>query len=179
MNQIQVSNATIDDITRDGRVSYVTISYNEPRQPQQVVRLVVTQDTIIRDSNGCIISARELQRGMIVNAGFSSAMTRSIPPQATAFWIQIIRRPQAVQTTVGRIAQIDNQNQSITTVCSRNASSVIRFNISPDTEIIGLTGRRITLRDLWIGAQVRVEHANFMTASIPPQTTAFAIRVIG
>ncbi|MDD3251872.1 MAG: hypothetical protein PHV18_04860 [Lachnospiraceae bacterium] len=179
MNEMYAWNAVIDEITRDGNVSYVTISYAEQGQMRQTVRLVVTRDTIIRAENGAIVTVRELQRGMTVHAAFSVAMTRSIPPQATAFWIQIVSRPRAVQTTVGRIIQIDVQNQSITTICSCNTAPMIRFNLAPNAEIIGLTGRRIGLRDLWIGAQVRVEHADFMTASIPPQTTAYRIRVIG
>ena len=31
---------------------------------------------------------------------------------------------------------------------------------------------------LFPGLRVRVRHANFMTASIPPQTTALEVRVI-
>jgi hypothetical protein len=41
-----------------------------------------------------------------------------------------------------------------------------------------LFGRRIRLSDLFSGLRVRVEHATFMTASIPPQTFAFVIQVI-
>ena len=179
MNHIHISNAIIDNITRDREITYVTISYNEPRRQRQTVRMVVTRDTRIRDENGRPVTARELQRGMIVDAAISSAMTRSIPPQANAFWIQIIRRARTTQTTVGRIVGIDINNQSIRTISDGNISSMIQFNLAPDTEIIGLLGRRITLRELWIGAKVRVEHASFMTASIPPQTTAYVIRVIG
>lgn len=179
MNGIRVSDAVIEQITRDGRASYVTISYQEPRRQRQTVQLVVSGETRIWDENGFPVTVRELQQGMVVNATFSSAMTRSIPPQAAAFWIQIVSRNQPVQTTVGRIIQIDNQNQSIMTVEPGNLNSIIQFNLAPSTEMIGLLGRQITLSDLWIGAQVRVEHANFMTASIPPQTTAYSIRVIG
>lgn len=177
MNQIRVSNAIIEDISRDGKVTYVTITYNN--RGEQTVKLIVTRDTVIRNENGFPVAVRELQEGMIVDAVFSSAMTRSIPPQANAFRIRIVKRPIQTQTTVGRIIQIDARNQSITTIDSHNLRSVIQFNLAPDAKIFGIVGRPIELRDLWIGAQVRVEHANFMTASIPPQTTAFTIRVIG
>ena len=47
-----------------------------------------------------------------VNAVFSSAMTRSIPPQANAFLIMVQkRRPQIeIATSIGRIASIDAAN---------------------------------------------------------------------
>ena len=44
--------------------------------------------------------------------------------------------------------------------------------------IIGRNGRQIPFSDLRVGMRVRVRHANFMTASIPPQTTAYEIWVL-
>ena len=52
----------------------------------------------------------------------------------------------------------------------------IRFVVTENTPILDRRGSRIRLRDLKQGDRVRVEHADFMTASIPAQTTAFAIK---
>lgn len=181
MDSIRVSNAIIQDIAFDGNISYITITYtNCPRcrDQEQIVRLVVTQRTVIRNEAGRNIPVGNLQSGMVINAVFSSAMTRSIPPQAQAFQIQVRNRPNINPQTTGRILEVNARNQSLLTMSNNNPSSMIRFNITPDTIILDPLGRSIPFTRLLPGLRVRIQHASFMTASIPPQTTAFQIQII-
>lgn len=180
-DSVRVSNAIIQDIAFDGNTSYVTITYNDCpgcRNQEQVVRLAVTRRTIIRDEAGRNMPIDELQSGMVINAVFSSAMTRSIPPQAQAFRIQVKSRPNVNPQTIGRILEVDTRNQSLLTMSNNNPASIIRFNIAPNAIILDPLGRPIPLARLMPGLRVRIQHASFMTASIPPQTTAFRIQVI-
>ncbi len=176
-----VSNAIIEHISFDRNAGLVTISYNNcpncRNQNHQIV-LIVNNNTVILNEVGVQISFRELTIGMMINAVFSSAMTRSIPPQAQAFQIQVISRIPSYETTTGRIIQIDSQNQAVTTMSDFTPSSVIRFNLSPDTVILNQRGRAIPFSRLMPGLRVRIQHASFMTASIPPQTTAFVIQML-
>ncbi len=80
--------------------------------------------------------------------------------------------------TVGRIVDVDRRGRSFTTVSDGNLSSVMRFNLSDDAQILNPMGRPMNFENLVPGLRVRVRHANFMTMSIPPQTTAFEVRVI-
>ncbi|BBF43649.1 hypothetical protein lbkm_2337 [Lachnospiraceae bacterium KM106-2] len=149
------------------------------RNRDQTVQLVVSRRTRIFNENRRPIPVTELQEGMIVSATFSANMTRSFPPQSQAFEIIIQRRPPVRnRVTDGRIIQVDARNQFIIVAQSTQFGSTIRFNINRDTLIFGISGQRIQIWDLFPGLRVRVEHADFMTASIPPQTTAFVIRVI-
>ncbi|MCM1157786.1 MAG: hypothetical protein NC300_03760 [Bacteroidales bacterium] len=178
---IRVFSAAIEEITRDRNTTFVTISYNDCRgcaRPEDLVRLVINRDTIIHDERGRSIPAAQLERGMTVDADFSSAMTRSIPPQAQAFLIRIVKRQRPNETTTGRIVEINTRGNYILTISHLRPSSTIRFNLSPDTVILNSQGRRIRLSMLLPGLRVRVEHAAFMTASIPPQTSAFVIQVL-
>lgn len=178
---IRVFSARIEEITRDRNTTFVTISYNDCigcARPEDMVRLVVGRNTIIHDERGRNIRASELERGMIVDASFSSVMTRSIPPQSQAFLIRVVRRNIRNETTTGRIVEVNNRGNYIVTMNNFNPASAIRFNLSPQTVIRNSTGRRIPLSLLVPGIRVRVEHAVFMTASIPPQTTAFTIQVL-
>ncbi len=180
-NVIRVFSALIEDITRDRGTVFVTISYTNCAgcsTPSDTVRLVVNQSTDIYDEQGRNIRPNELERGMTIDASFSSAMTRSIPPQAQAFFIRITERPARSVTTTGRIAEVNTRNNFIIVLTSQNPSSAIRFHILPDTVILDLFGRRTRLSALRPGFRVRVEHAYFMTAGIPPQTTAFTVQVI-
>jgi len=178
---IRVSDAVIEEINRNGNTTFVTIAYNECAKcggAERVVRLVVSGNTVIRDERGRNIRIRELERGMVADVVFSAAMTRSIPPQAQAFSIRVKSRPNMNETTVGRIVEVNPRESFIITAGSLNPASQIRFNVSQDTAILDASGRRIRLSMLIPGMKVRVEHANFMTLSIPPQTPAYVIQII-
>lgn len=180
-NVIRVFSAVIEEIFRDRNATLVTVAYNDcigcTGQGNRV-RLVVNQETDIYDERGRNIRAGELERGMTVDAEFSSAMTRSIPPQAQAFFIRVTGRASRTVTTTGRIVEVNTRNNFILVLRDQNPSSLIRFNISNDTVILDPFGRRTPLSSMRPGFRVRVEHATFMTASIPPQTTAFTVQVI-
>lgn len=176
---IFVPNAVIEHISFDRNTRFVTISYsNCPNCPNQQVVLIVDRNTLLQNERGDIIPFSELTVGMVVNVSFSSAMTRSLPPQAQAFRIRVVRRMPAYETTTGRIIEINSGNRSITTMSQSNPSSIIRFNLSSDTVILNQWGRVIPFSRLMPGLRVRIQHANFMTASIPPQTTAFVIQLL-
>lgn len=181
-DSIFIPSAVIEEISPDRTVDLVTIVYRQPYGPRrgeaQRLRMVVSNETRIRDERGRPLRFWELEPGMVISARVSRAMTRSIPPQAQAFEITVLERPVMSQVTEGRILQVNVQNGFIITVDGNRFSSAIRFNVTPDTQILGPVGRPIRLRDLFPGMRVRVEHATFMTASIPPQTTAFVIQII-
>ncbi|MBQ8814046.1 MAG: hypothetical protein IJZ85_06110 [Lachnospiraceae bacterium] len=181
MPVINISNGTIREISSDRGTRLVTVTYLDGprnRRTEQTVRLVVTQRTIILGSNGNPVPPSALRVGMIINATISSAMTRSIPPQSTAYLIRIIRSPQQDVMTTGNILEIDRRNRSFTTISGRDVSTIIRFNVPENARILDRQGRPIRFDRLTPGMRVRVRHADFMTASIPPQTTAFEIRVL-
>lgn len=174
-------NGTIEEITRNQENTLLTVRYvtgrgNQRREEQ--IRLAVGPRTIILNANGFPVSANFLRRGMRINATFSSAMTRSIPPQANAYLIRILGREPQEHVTTGSIINVDQKGRSFTLLTEQVNSSVIRFNVTEDTKITDQSGRLISFFRLRSGMRVRVRHANFMTTSIPPQTTAFAIRVL-
>lgn len=177
----RISGGTIEEISVQRGTTFVTVTYREGpenRRTEQMVRLVIGPRTIILNTNGRSASVDDLRPGMIVDAAFSSAMTRSIPPQAAAYMIRIVRSPRQDDVTNGTILNVDRGNRSFTTISDRDFSSVIRFNVPENTRIFDRFGRPMNFARLLPGMRVRVRHANFMTASIPPQTTAFEIRVI-
>ena len=180
-NVIRVFSALVEEVSRDRGTTFVTISYRNCdgcAAPSDTVRLVVSRDTDIFNEQGQRIRAGELERGMTVDASFSSAMTRSIPPQAQAFFIRITARAPRTEITTGRIAQVNPRGHFLLVMRNQNPASAIQFHINQDTAILDVFGRRTNRSALRPGFRVRVEHAPFMTASIPPQTTAFVVQII-
>ncbi|MDW5299433.1 MAG: hypothetical protein SA378_04765 [Sedimentibacter sp.] len=181
-NVIRAENAFIENISADNRTGYVTISYGVMGEfciiHMEMVTLVVNRDTIIRNQFGQNLSFSDLREGMIVDAEFSAAMTRSIPPQARAYRITVINQNNNSQITEGRVLSVDTRNDFFLTGNPNDIYSQMRFVVSDSTVIMDRRGRQIRLRDLRPGDFVRVEHANFQTMSIPPQTTAFNVQVL-
>lgn len=178
---LHITGGLIEEIDSDRNNTFVTISYTDCvncNRRDQRVRLVVGNNTVIMDESGRRIPARELRVGMTVDATFSSAMTRSIPPQATAYMIRVVSRARQENVTEGRITDINRRNRSFITISDGRNTSVIQFNVSENTVILNSAGRPINFANLMPGMRVRVRHASFMTASIPPQTTAFEVRVL-
>lgn len=79
---------------------------------------------------------------------------------------------------VGRILNMDRNARSFTILSDGNRASVTRINVPMNARIFDMFGRPISFSRLFPGLRVQVRHAAFMTASIPPQTTALVIRVI-
>lgn len=179
---VRISDGIIENINRDSRNTLLTVSYTERtnnRRTENKIVLVISNNTTILDEQGRPAPVRALSVGMTINAIASSAMTRSIPPQSSAFLIRIVSRPLPENMiTTGRIIDIDRQNRNFTTIHDGNPSSSIRFNVPENVIILNRDGRPIDFSRLTPGMLVRVRHAAFMTASIPPQTTAFEIRVL-
>lgn len=178
----QITNGRIERVESGRNGSFVIISGGKCtncNNTNDTIRLNVGENTLILNENGNKIPITDLRTNMTVNAAFSLATTRSIPPQAAAYIIQVVQQRTNDEITIGRIVNINRQNRSFTTISDGNLSTVIQFNVPEDAVIRNVFGRPMNFSSLVPGLRVRVRHASFMTASIPPQTTAFEIRVIG
>ncbi len=179
---ISVINALIKGVMVISPTSgYVTIMYSgisdNGMRTMNTVRLNVNEDTVILDQFGQSLLIQDLEVGMMVAAEFSAVMTRSIPPQSNAYSIIVRPRRIAVVTLTDRVASVDLMNGYLYTGNPYDISDQIRFVITDATIIEDRNGERISLSDISPGQLVRVEHANFQTLSIPPQTTAFLVQV--
>lgn len=182
---LRVENALAEDVVmQTENTGFMVISYavTEPGHTIsiQTLRLNVNRHTAILNSFGQTVCLCEIQKGMWIDAVFSPMMTRSIPPQSSAFLIMIRRGNSASGTTVttDRIAWIDFDNHFLYTGNRNDINSQIRFTISDTTVITDRSGKPFSLRFLRPGQMVRITHADFQTASIPPQTNAYHIQLI-
>ena len=165
---IKIQGGTIENIMHSADADYVktVCRLQKDSRIQSVVVMIVDEHTLIHCSDGKRITSRDLKEGM----------TKSIPSQARAYRIIVKSSPCGTAVTDGRVAGIDLHNGFLYTGIPGKPESQIRFVVTENTPILDRRGSRIRLRDLKQGDRVRVEHADFMTASIPPQTTAFAIK---
>lgn len=180
---IRTRNSIIEEIRIDRNTGYVTISYGIMGESNMVhmelVTLIISGNTVIRDSSGRNMRLSDLREGMVVDAEFSSAMTFSVPPQSRAFRIIVVNRNTASNSTTGRVVSIDYRNGFLNVGYSNCCRpNLMRFVITNSTVILDRRGNQTSLRNIRQGQLVRVEHATFQTPSIPPQTTAFVVQII-
>ena len=93
---IHVENAIIEEVVAyTGRIGYVLISFGVTDESNmfsmQEVRLNVGNNTVIMDEGGSSLNLYDLREGMRIDGDFSSAMTRSIPPQSPAYRVQVLK----------------------------------------------------------------------------------------
>jgi len=180
---LRIENALVEDIyTPNSRTGYILVSYVTPSQNEMVyidlLRLNIGWDTILINQFGDPISLCVVRKGMWVNAEFSAAMTRSIPPQSRAYRVVAMVQKPLFRTTTDRIASVDIENSFINTGDPEDETDQIKFVISGATEILDQNDNPILISDLKPGQLVRIEHSNFQSASIPPQSTAYRIKLV-
>ena len=212
---MNITNGIITEIVERMGNASLTVEYGQG----EVIRLLIDEGTTILNSNCEELMWSDLGEGAVIDARVSDAMTRSIPPQAMAYLIRLVReaqpdapavgmppgpgrpggpgmppgpgrpegpgvpprpgRPPVMgEVTTGRIWNIDRNNRRFDTITGQDFSTLTRFNVPEDARILNRMGRPISFSELMIGMRVRVTHTNFMTASIPPQTTAYEVRVL-
>ena len=182
-NVMRIDNALVEEVYTNSRTSgYILISYAVRGKNDMIrielLRLNVGRDTVIINQFGEHVCPCSVRKGMRINAEFSSAMTRSIPPQANAFRIIVRQREERVSVTTDRVVRVDVKNGFLYTGNPNSLSRQIRFVITNTTVILDQKERLINLCEIRPRQLVRVEHANFQTASIPPQTTAFRVQLL-
>jgi len=84
---------------------------------------------------------------------------------------------QETMVATGRVVKVDYVNRNFTMNSEGDFSGIIQFNIPEGARIFDPFGRPMPLTRLSKKMRVIVTHANFMTASIPPQTTAYEVKV--
>lgn len=181
-DSLHVENAYIEEVYAENkRNGYVIISYDRYDQNnmiyQDLLRLNIGRRTIIANQSGAYLSLSDLKTGMRIDADFSAAMTRSIPPQSTAYRI-IVHEEANVNITTDRVVAVDMNNGFITTGNPYDMYDQMIFTVSDSTILLDQNKNQITLEAITPGQLIRVEHANFQTMSIPPQSPAYLVEVL-
>jgi len=180
---MEVQNALVEEMyTPNSRTGYLIISYADPGENDMInielIQLNIGWETILIDQFGEAISLCSITKGSYVNATFSTVMTRSIPPQSNAYRVIAMVDSLSYRITTDRILLVDSDNHFVYTGNPNDEMDQMRYVITSATDIVDEDGNPLTLDDLKPGKMVRIKHANFQTASIPPQTTAFVIELL-
>ena len=150
-NFLRIDNAFVDEVSSSGRnTGFIIISYSVPWQSGvttvQQLRLNVNNNTAIMNSFRMPIRLSDIRQGMRVDVTFSPSMTRSIPPQSTAFTI-VTRQPSrpSANTTTQRVIWIDCNNSQLLAGMPNNISRITRYIVTSSTVILNRSGFPISV----------------------------------
>ncbi len=196
-----IENAYVEEVNCfDITDGYILVSYavhENNTTSIQNIQLNLSSHTTVLDTSGQNICLCCIQQGSWVNVIVSSRMTRSMPPQANAYLVAVqrspeypvtptppqqqpVQRPQPLPSSMstGRIIMVDFYNNYFITEDPNDLENQIRYNVNSTTTYTDWLGNPIRFQDLQPEQLARITHANFQTASIPPQTTAFHVQLI-
>ncbi len=177
-------NSIIDEITYISNTELLVTIIYETKENNKIVKnkmeLVVDDDTLIVDQFDDYITQLDLVEGMVIRAEHSNKITKSYIPQAYTYKISVIKNAENIKTTESTILKkyvLDNELYIL--VGDANAvSKQILFVLSDNAKIRNQYGKTIGFKDLVVGQKIKVEHANTMSKSLPPQCVAYSIEIV-
>lgn len=170
-------NAEVKEVMEDGRILIGLEGIED-----HTIALNLTDDTVLEDKDGNAIEAADITKGDMVYAEFSSAMTKSIPPQSNAIKIQVLKKAEATDEVAqeesryyGLVSKIEDNTLYMDGV---DMDCKLVVHISDETVFQNEKGEEIALSDIKENTYLDVLTSPAYTASLPPQTTAVSVSVL-
>ena len=164
---------TVKEIAEDGALLVADEIYGE-------VLVLVSEDTEIT-ANGAEASKDLIEVGQALDVKYSEHMTRSLPPQTVAISIDILNLAVDAE-------EFENTELSpvLTTISAIGEDGAITVGEGENEVIIYVTKETVITKDgeaasaseLTVGTEISVLYADYMTMSIPPQTSAVSIEIV-
>lgn len=152
----------------------------DAEKPATQLALNVDENTKVT-KDGEAITLADIKAGDEIAAVHAAAMTKSIPAQAYAYEIEVKKAAVVVEEETaeltGKIAEVSEEGVVIGDAEDPHAQTVLL--VSEETTITDKDGKAIELKDLKAGMEIKAVHKTMMTMSIPAQTPALSITVIG
>lgn len=166
---------TVTEIGEDGAITVQDDFLGE-------VVIFVTEETEIV-AGGKKASFEDIKPEMVLGVEYSPAMTMSLPPQTAAVKIiienAVIEEEQAENVIEGTITEVTEDGLVIVKANDEDKFGTALV-ISEETVISKGNDRRIyKADDLTVGTKISAKHSEAMTRSLPPQTVALAIEILG
>ncbi len=141
------------------------------------IALNFNPETIFIDNVTALpVNAKDIKKGDMVYAYFSTAMTHSIPPQSYAYAIVTKVNEESAPAKLFTVAEVTkNEDGSITFI---NKDGDFLITVLKDTPVIAFkTKNVVTLEDIKVGTEL-FAWFEFMTLSFPAQATADRIEIL-
>ncbi len=163
---------TVKEVTEDGALLVEDEVYGE-------VLVLISEETVVTVGGAPLSEEFTIEVGQALEVEYSEQMTRSIPPQTVAVSIDILNVPVEHEEEIPELSPV------LTTITTVNEDGSITVGEGMDEVIIFVTEETVITKNgevvnadaLTEGLEISVLYADFMTMSIPPQTSAVSIEI--
>ncbi|MDK8181557.1 hypothetical protein [Paenibacillus sp. UMB4589-SE434] len=166
---------TIQQIVYTKNGAYMMFEGKEAKQGEDLIRLNFTKNTLVVDQDSKKADLFEaLEKGWKVTAKYGPAMTKSLPPQASAtkFVIERVEELKAIKST-GVIAEAKDNRLVVV------GTSPVILTVTDETVITDVNGNKLDKSALKSNTRIEAEYGPIMTMSMPPMSGAKSIVVLG
>lgn len=151
------------------------------------VQLNISKESDIVLADGSKGSPSDIKEGMTLTVAYGEAMTMSLPPQNNPVKITVLSKENVVEgvSVKGEITEVAKADENGNIACTlkaeiteTNLNEEIVLIISDETKITK-DGAGLKKEDLTVGAKIEAVHSQAMTMSLPPQTAAISVAIVG
>lgn len=137
--------------------------------------ITVSDETIITDENGNVISLDSLDASNQLKVKLSDAMTLSLPPVANA--LEIVRTQELAKTVIeGKITEVVKEDGKLVQVVLDD--NRVALNLDESTVVNDMRAESADNAELAEGMYIKAQTTGVSTRSIPPQYPTNAVNII-
>lgn len=143
------------------------------------VILFADEKTVITDSSGKAVNAKDLKAGLQITAEYGPIMTMSFPGQSHAAKITVGTEHKIKEEVIQSVQQTDGGWQ-VQFGETKDGAAVpsLTLNAGKETIVMSSQGESIKWEDLKAGTKVRAYYGPIETKSLPPQSPLFYLVVL-
>ncbi|MGM9551017.1 MAG: hypothetical protein ACI3XA_02060 [Clostridia bacterium] len=141
------------------------------------VKFLIDENTFFHhEVNKMLYTAEDITVGSLVKVYYSEAMTRSLPPQTYAKEVVFLNSEANVEEKEALQAFTVTEKGENYILAKNETMGEVMFRVNEETFFHHEKNRRLyTIEDVEIGTTLKIDFSQVMTASIPPQVTAYEV----
>lgn len=177
--QMLKTEAVIESINDKNGLRLSLVGIGENKNAYDMINLNITDKTEIVNEKGDKVNKEDIKEGMVVEAYYGPAVTRSLPPIGNAEKI-VVKNSFGKTGKAFEIRKSSKGDAYYITIGDKNnytAPENVTLIVGEDTKIIDREGNKLSVNDIKEGTQLVAFHSMISTMSLPPQTAAKTIIV--
>jgi len=177
----QITESKILNVYTNNKKSYILVG--DANDITKQILFILADNATIKNKFNQAISFDDLAIGQKIRVNHSMAMTFSLPPQSTAYSVEVLDELKTEFIEDAVIEEIDLKGKTVTAsyevkVGTRYYENTIILTVDDKTIILDKKGKAIALKDLKLGMVIDIKHEYLPVLSSPPKSYAHKISVV-
>ncbi|MDF2613918.1 MAG: hypothetical protein K0S71_1704 [Clostridia bacterium] len=178
---VEIAKAIIKEVKVESKTVTIYKAGTEDKTENYTILNISDATKITSESDTKAYALADLKAGMEVSVKHSTVVSSAVPPQTEAFEIKMLAQKVEIAKAIIKEVKVESKTVTIYKEGTEDkAENYTILNISDVTKITSESDTKAyTLADLKAGMEVSVKHSTVVSSSVPPQTLAFEIKMLG